>query len=157
MNFPFIHQQENNDCGPTCLQMMARFYGKDYKLDFLKKKCQIKKNGVSMLNIFKTAKEIGFHCKGVKMKIEKLKQIVQNGPVIIYYNENHFAIVYRTPKPGKTGGFYLADPARGSVTMSEAKFSAYWISKKIKGVGSGVSSKRISASTFGYALLLEPV
>ena len=156
MKFPFIHQQQNNDCGPTCLQMIARFYGKDYELDFLKKKCRIKKNGVSMLNIFKTSKEIGFHCRGVKMKIEKLKQIVQDGPVIIHNNKDHFAIVYRTPKPGKTGGFYLADPACGLVTMSEVKFSAYWNSKKNKSVGNRLSSKKISASTLGYALLFEP-
>ena len=29
MKFPFRYQLESIDCGPTCIQMLAAFYGKN--------------------------------------------------------------------------------------------------------------------------------
>ena len=36
------------DCGPTCLRMIARYYGKSFSLPFLREKCYIDRAGVSM-------------------------------------------------------------------------------------------------------------
>ncbi|MFW5700795.1 MAG: cysteine peptidase family C39 domain-containing protein, partial [Cyclobacteriaceae bacterium] len=32
--FPVYKQLDSMDCGPTCLRMIARYYGKSYSLQF---------------------------------------------------------------------------------------------------------------------------
>ena len=37
MGFPHYNQYDSSDCGPTCLRMIAKFYGKDIPLHLLRK------------------------------------------------------------------------------------------------------------------------
>ena len=48
------------DCGPSCLRMVAKFYGKNYTLQALRSKAFITKSGVSMPGISDAAESIGF-------------------------------------------------------------------------------------------------
>jgi ATP-binding cassette subfamily B protein len=48
------------DCGPSCLRMVAKHYGKNYSLDKLRDLCHITKEGVSLLGISEAAEAIGF-------------------------------------------------------------------------------------------------
>lgn len=41
MKFPHCIQLDAMDCGPTCLRMIAKFYGKNYSLRSLRTKCHI--------------------------------------------------------------------------------------------------------------------
>jgi ABC-type bacteriocin/lantibiotic exporter with double-glycine peptidase domain len=41
------------DCGPACLRMVAQAYGKHYRLETLRERCFITREGVSMLGIAK--------------------------------------------------------------------------------------------------------
>src|SRR5690349_21418497 len=113
MKFPLTIQNETSNCGPSCLKMVSDYYGKSYELEYLNTKCRITKVGTSMLKLSKAAKAIGFECRGVKMGLEQLKEIVQQIPVILHWNKNHFVVVYKTPKPKRQGNFYVADPAKG--------------------------------------------
>jgi len=38
MKFPFYNQPDAMDCGPTCLRMIAKHYGRNYTLAYLKEK-----------------------------------------------------------------------------------------------------------------------
>jgi ATP-binding cassette, subfamily B, bacterial len=49
--FPFYKQLDRMDCGPTCLRMIAHYYGKIYAQDFLREKTSIGRNGVSLSGI----------------------------------------------------------------------------------------------------------
>jgi len=33
--FPYYNQLDSRDCGPTCLRMVAKHYGKSYSLQML--------------------------------------------------------------------------------------------------------------------------
>ena len=46
MKFPHYLQLDAMDCGPTCLRMIAKFYGKNYSLRSLRTKCHITRAGV---------------------------------------------------------------------------------------------------------------
>ena len=48
-SFPHYRQHDAMDCGPTCLQMIARYYGKRYSLQTLRERSFITREGVSML------------------------------------------------------------------------------------------------------------
>ena len=153
MKFPLTIQLGARDCGPACLKMVADYYGQHYAIDYLREKCHITKVGVSMLGISEAAEAIGFHSVGAKMDIEQLKDIVQDGPAILHWDESHFVVVYKTPMPQKTGNFYVADPDKGFVTYKEAEFKERWMYNG-KEREAGFSS--ISYTTAGYTLLLEP-
>ncbi len=58
-SFPFYKQLDSMDCGPTCLRMIAKYYGKSYSLSFLREKCYIDKAGVSLKGISEAAELIG--------------------------------------------------------------------------------------------------
>jgi len=49
--FPFTKQLDAMDCGPACLNMVTRFYGKHYSIQKLREMSFITRAGVSMLGI----------------------------------------------------------------------------------------------------------
>ncbi|SCQ17605.1 Lactococcin-G-processing and transport ATP-binding protein LagD [Tannerella forsythia] len=53
-------QLDSIDCGPTCLRMIAKHYGKHYSLETLRQHSFITREGVSMLGISDAAEYIGF-------------------------------------------------------------------------------------------------
>ena len=71
--FPHYKQLDAMDCGPTCLRMVARYYGKHFSLQTLRDKAHLNKEGVSMLGISRAAESIGLQTMGVSLTWEKLK------------------------------------------------------------------------------------
>ena len=51
-------QLDAMDCGPTCLRIIAKFYGKNYSLQNLRDKCHVSREGVSLLGISDAAETI---------------------------------------------------------------------------------------------------
>lgn len=49
--FPFYKQFDAKDCGAACLRMIAKYYGKSYSLDILRKRSFISREGVSLLGV----------------------------------------------------------------------------------------------------------
>lgn len=58
--FPFFRQRDQMDCGPTCLQMIARFHGRSYSLPFLQDLATSAEKVCPYLGIEETAERIGF-------------------------------------------------------------------------------------------------
>ena len=76
--FPFYHQHDRMDCGPACLQMVAKFYGKFYELETLRDLCYLNKDGVNLINLSEAAEQLGFRTLSVQITLEK---IVQSTPL----------------------------------------------------------------------------
>ena len=58
--FPFYTQLDAMDCGPTCLRMIARYYGKSYSLQSLRSRSYLTRNGVSFARYNDAAEAIWF-------------------------------------------------------------------------------------------------
>ena len=71
-SFPFYKQHDAMDCGPSCLRMIARYYGRSYNLQTLREKSFLSREGVSMLGISDAAESIGLRTLGVSLAPEKL-------------------------------------------------------------------------------------
>ena len=69
--FPFFKQLDSMDCGPSCLRMISKFYGKSYSIQSLRNKAYITKSGVSMLGISEAAENIGFRTRGYRLSWEQ--------------------------------------------------------------------------------------
>lgn len=93
MSFPYYQQFDDVDCGPTCLRMIAKHYGRSYSLQSLREKSQINRDGVSLVGIAEAAEAIGFRTMGAKMSFELL---VKEAPLpcIVHWDNKHFIVVY---------------------------------------------------------------
>jgi ATP-binding cassette subfamily B protein len=91
----FTHYQQHDqmDCGPTCLRMVAKHYGRHFTAQSLRKRAQLGKDGVSLLGIAEASESIGFRTLGVQISFEKLAREAQL-PCIVHWQQNHFVVVY---------------------------------------------------------------
>ncbi|WP_299285991.1 peptidase domain-containing ABC transporter [uncultured Mucilaginibacter sp.] len=121
MNFIHYKQLDQMDCGPTCLRMVAKHYGRNYKTQTLRQLCEINKEGVSLLGISDAAEKIGFRSLAAKLGLTDLKEAEL--PFILHWRQNHFVVLYKIKK----GKFFLADPAKGLVTLTESEFNKNWL------------------------------
>ena len=58
--FPLCLQHDSMQCGVACLQMICKYYGKDYSTDTLSHYCFTTNQGVSLLGISEAAEQLGF-------------------------------------------------------------------------------------------------
>lgn len=151
-SFPHYQQQEAADCGPSCLRMIAKYYGKAYSAEMLRKHCFISREGVSLLGISDAAEVIGMRTVGVQITFD---QLVTDAlfPCILHWNQNHFVVCYGVEKRRKWGRrgrseadyiLYIADPANQKVKLTRQEFEHCWL------------SSRNSLGETGIALMLEP-
>lgn len=50
-SFPIYRQIEQMDCGPTCLKMIAKYYGKSFSIQKLRDRSFMTLNGVILDDI----------------------------------------------------------------------------------------------------------
>lgn len=137
-HFPHYIQHDAMDCGPTCLRMVAAYYGKRYSLEGLREKSFITREGVSMLGISEAAEKIGFRSICVQVGYEKLQEAPL--PCIIHWNQQHFVVVYKL----NDKHVWVADPGAGKLKYTKEEFCNCWL------------SSRKNEEDTGVVLLLEP-
>jgi ATP-binding cassette subfamily B protein len=143
-HFPSYLQLDAMDCGPTCLRIIAKYYGRSLSIQYLREKSFITREGVSMLGISDAAESIGFRTNGVKITFAQLVE-EKPFPCILHWNQNHFVVCYDIKK--KRNGDYkikISDPAGEKYVMDKSEFLKCWI------------SSRSGGEDMGTALLLDP-
>lgn len=137
-NFPHYIQLDAMDCGPTCLRMIAKFYGKSYSLQTLRSRSFITREGVSMLGISDAAESIGFRTSGLRITF---KQLVEDVPLpcILHWSQKHFVVCYDIRKKKDGYRIAIADPANQLVTYKEDEFKKCWITTKADGEEKGIA------------------
>lgn len=138
--FHHYHQLDVMDCGPTCLRMVARHYGRHYSLETLRRRSFISREGVSMLGISDAAESIGLRTTGVRTSIDKLAKAAPF-PCILHWNRNHFVVLYGI----RRNKFLIADPASQCLSYCRKDFEKCW-----------ANGEASAGERFGSVLLLEP-
>lgn len=87
--FPTEYQMDSQDCGSASLKMVAKYFGRYYSLQYLRDKCGMTKEGVTLLDLSTGAEAIGLHTLAIKCQIEDVVLRVPF-PAIVFWNENHF-------------------------------------------------------------------
>jgi ATP-binding cassette subfamily B protein len=132
-SFPHYHQLDQMDCGPTCLRIIAKYYGKTYSLGYLRQQSFLTREGVSLLGISEAAEDIGFRTLGVKLSFDSLKEDAPL-PCIAHWNQNHFVVIYKI----KNDQVYISDPASGIIKYTKEEFLKSWASDEEKGEPQGI-------------------
>ena len=134
MIFPIIHQHDSMQCGIACLQMVCKYFGREYSLDSLSKLCFATAEGVSLLGINEAANTLGLHTTCARSTTMVLGEVPL--PCILHWNQNHFVVLYKVKK-GKN--FYVADPGKGLVVYTLEEFKQHWISTNSNGEDKGIA------------------
>ena len=121
------------DCGPTCLRMIAKHYGKNFSLQYLREICFIDRQGVSLKGLSFAAEKIGLRTVVVKIPfLHKTESSLYNAPLpaVAHWNQNHFVVVTKVNKKY----VWIADPASGKYKIKRENFEKNWISDNGKGI-----------------------
>jgi ATP-binding cassette subfamily B protein len=138
MKFPFTLQKSQMDCGPTCLYMIGKFYGRNLNMQSIVENTEIGKDGVNLLGLSTAAEKIGFRTLSVEISFDKL---INEAPLpcIVHWEQKHFVVVI----PRSNGkNIIVADPAYGIIKYNKDEFCSRWMAS--------------TSDTKGIALLIEP-
>ncbi|QTY25995.1 hypothetical protein IGB25_08230 [Flavobacterium sp. CS20] len=137
--FPHYNQPDSKDCGPTCLKIISKHFGKNIPLKQLRELSQTTRSGSSLLNLSEAFEAVGFRTLGVKIDLQKLHEAPL--PCILHWNKNHYVVLYKIKKDF----FYVSDPAHGLLKYTKDEFLKHWI-----------GNNATAETEEGIALLLEP-
>ncbi len=141
------------DCGPTCLRMVLKHFGRHYSAQTLRDKTQISREGVSMLGIADAAETLGLKTIGVKLSLDKLVE-KSPCPCILHWGQNHFVVLYSISRSNhKVGRSLLADiwGGRKPTVPSEAFAASSSNESQVFDNDSDRSEKILSNTTFHIA------
>ncbi len=138
-NFPFYHQHDTKDCGPTCLKIIAKHYNKHIALSELRVLTETTRSGSSLLGLSEASEKIGFRSLGVKISLDQILEAPL--PCILHWNKMHYVVLYKIRK----NTFYISDPAHGLLKYDKSNFLKHWI---------GNNANNLTEE--GVVLLLEP-
>ena len=128
------------DCGAACLKMVAKYYGQEYSIQYIREICHITRQGVTLLDLSDAAESIGLKSLALPVTFDTLLQAPL--PCIVFWRQRHFVVVYKTTRKH----IFVADPAFGHIKYTHEKFLGGWLYNQ---------SKQNEAEE-GYALFLEP-
>ncbi|MBO9729717.1 MAG: peptidase domain-containing ABC transporter [Chitinophaga sp.] len=139
-SFPFYKQPDGKDCGPTCIKIISKHYGKLIDLPTIRDLAETTREGSSLMGLSNAAEALGLKSLAVKIDFNTLVEDVPL-PCIAYWGHQHFVVVYQI----KGDTVYVSDPAFGLLTYSKAEFVAGWM-------GTGKQEQEEE----GIVLALEP-
>jgi ATP-binding cassette subfamily B protein len=138
-NFPNYKQTESKDCGPTCIKIIAKHYGKIINTQQLRSLSETTREGSSLLGLSDAVESVGFKSLGTKLSFKKLLEAPL--PCIVHWNKNHYVVLYKIKK----NTIYISDPAHGLITFTKKEFITHWIGNNAD-----------EDTEEGIALLIEP-
>jgi ATP-binding cassette subfamily B protein len=119
--FTHYKQADHKDCGPTCLKIIAKHYGKTIHIQELRDYSETTREGSNLLFLSDAAEKIGFRTLGVKLSVKRLEEAPL--PCILHWNKYHYVVLYKIKK----NVFYISDPAFGLIEYNKEDFTKFWI------------------------------
>ena len=130
--YPY-RQYDSMDCGPTCLKIIAKYYGKDVDIETIRKFSGIARDGVSLFGLDVAAKRLGFETTPGLISAHDLVHHL-DGPCVIHWNQKHFMVCYKITSNRSTTVFHVVDPAQGRCKFSMDEFRSLFETNEGKGV-----------------------
>lgn len=137
--FPNYIQADSKDCGPTCLKIVSKHYGKTINIQELRDFSETTREGSNLLFLSDAAEKIGFRTLGIKLTTQRLEEAPL--PCVLHWNKEHYVILYKIKK----GSYFVSDPAFGLIEYNQKDFIKFWIGNNAD-----------ESTEEGIALLLEP-
>ncbi len=123
----FELQQDQSDCGVSCLRSLTKFYGGEISLEKLRELSGTSIQGTTLLGLYQGANKVGFKADGCEANIQSL--IDHGKPLILHVTIDnrlqHFIICFGY----ENDQFIIGDPAKGIIYYSKEELDKIWVSK----------------------------
>jgi ATP-binding cassette subfamily B protein len=136
--FPNYIQADSKDCGPTCLKIIAKHYGKTINIQELRDYSETTREGSNLLFLSDAAEKIGFRTLGIKLNLKRLEEAPL--PCVLHWNKEHYVVLYKIKKES----YFISDPGFGLIEYNQKDFIKFWIGNNAN-----------ETTEEGIALLLE--
>lgn len=137
-------QPDGKDCGPTCIKIISKHYGRLIDIQTIRSLAETTREGSSLLGLSAAAEGLGYKSLAVKIDFITLMEEAPL-PCICHWGQQHFVVVYKIKKTGGQTFVYVSDPAYGLLKYTQQEFIDGW-------VGRGKQER----DEEGIALLLDP-
>jgi ATP-binding cassette subfamily B protein len=92
INAPTVLQYEAVECGAASLKIVLTFFGRVVPLAELRERCGISRDGVTAVQLKRTAQSYGLDVRAYRTSAEQLQQKVAL-PAVLFWNFNHFLVL----------------------------------------------------------------
>jgi ATP-binding cassette subfamily B protein len=106
------------ECGLACLTMILNYYGSGISLADVRTRCGVGRDGLSALEIVKTARDYGMRVRAVSLQRNDFRFVTL--PAIVHWQFDHFLVVERWSRKQVD----VVDPARGRGRLTQDEFDA---------------------------------
>lgn len=114
-------QSEQQECGLTCLAMIANAHGHDVDLPYMRSIHQINRGGMSLAEIYNLAGLFGLDARGLGVeKIDDLDGV--NLPAILHWEGRHYVVLEAISR----GKYVIQDPAVGRRVFMRKDFEKHF-------------------------------
>jgi ABC-type bacteriocin/lantibiotic exporter with double-glycine peptidase domain len=114
---PTVLQYEAVECGAASLKIVLGYLGKVVPLTELRDRCGISRDGVTAIQLKRTAISYGLEVRAYRCPAEALRSTAKV-PAILFWNFNHFLVL----EGFKGNKVYLSDPASGRRVVAWEEF-----------------------------------
>lgn len=143
-------QLEHSDCGIVCVRIIARYFGKRVGMQRLRDISDMNREGISVADIRNILSKLGIFSYALKLPFVELMKMPL--PAILFWNQSHFVVLHKVRHTRKGTRFYICDPSRGKVSLTEEEMRSHWLSS----AGRDNAECESSAEAFGVAVLCAP-
>lgn len=113
---PLVRQLTEVECGAACLAMVLGFHGKAVRLEEVRQAMGASRDGVSALDILRTARGYGLRGRGVSLDDDALPHLPPG--TILHWRFSHFVVFEKLDKDGVR----ILDPGHGRRRIPMEKF-----------------------------------
>ncbi len=138
--FPHYRQFDEMSCGPTCLRIVAKFFGRTVPQATIEKLTYLDRTGASLLALCDAAESLAMRARPMQVSYSQLMEY-SRFPFVAHWRQAHFLVVYKLTNEKA----YVSDPAAcGLMTISRETFERHW------------ASMNFADEAMGVVLFLEP-
>lgn len=125
-SFPHYIQLKNNDCGPTCLKIISKYWGKTIDIAFARNLCNPNNKGVRISDLSLAGESLGFKTMTFEISFDQLtKRSIL--PCIAFLDERHFVVIYKITAKY----IYISDPATRKKKCTYGYFKTRFLNTKM--------------------------
>lgn len=118
-NLPMVFQSESSDCGLSCVNMIAGYWGLEVEYSLLKRHFKTDLEGHNIHTIMSTLETLNISSRMIAVEPEDLIHI--EGPAILHWNLGHYVVLKKATRKG----IEIHDPDIGPVFIDRSRIGKH--------------------------------
>ena len=131
--YPFVSQNDSEDCGVACITMVFRFLVGYINYQTIDRLCQLSIEGLSLRGLLHVLGKLGLKSYAFYATDSYFLTTLEK-PLIAFVNEDHYVVIYKSCQKRGIQYIKIADPKFGIKDWKLSSFINVWKGDKDKGI-----------------------